>query len=269
MRHLLAAAMVLLTALPLWGGARHTVLMDVLQISALSRILQDEGTKFGASLNENWLNGQGGPAWQQQVERIYDRDRITERIRAGLETTLQGDALELTITFFASSLGQRIITLENSARVAMDDDDIDAEARERWSALQDRDPHRFAMLTRMIDAGDLVNRNVTSALNSNFQFLRALVDGGAFVMSEDEILGDVLAERDDITTDTDAWIGAFMLLAYSPLSDAELETYVSFAETPTGAALNAGFFAGFDPLYRDISYALGRALALNMAAEEL
>lgn len=269
LRSLIATLLVVVTTLPVWAGARHTVLMDVMQIRELSRILHEEGLEFGDSLSRDWLGGQGGSAWAQQVARIYDVERINEGIRAGLEPALSGDALEDAITFFASDLGGRIITLENSARTALADPAIEQEARAQYAALQGEADERLVQIDRMIDAGDLLNRNVTSALNSNYQFLRALVDGDVYAMSDDEILSDVLSERDQIAEDTSGWLGAFMLLAYSPLSLEELMAYADFSETSAGKALNAGLFAGFDPLYEDISYGLGRAMALNMAAEEL
>jgi hypothetical protein len=243
--------------------------MDVLKVRELSSILHEEGIKFGATLNRDWLDGQGGPAWSQQVTRIYDPERISEGIRAGLEPALEGELLEDAIAFFASDLGLRIISLENAARRALSDPAIEEQARAQYAARQGTDDTRLVQINRMITEGDLVNRNVTSALNSNYQFLRALVDGDVYTMSDEEILEDVLSERDDIAADTTSWLGAFLTLAYSPLSIEELTLYADFATTPAGKALNAGLFAGFDPLYEDISYALGRAMALNLAAEEL
>jgi len=269
MKRILAAALVLLTALPLWAGARHTVLMDVMRINELSGILHEEGLKYGASLDKGWLDGQGGALWAQQVKRIYDTARLSEGIRAGIEPALEGEALEQAIEFFASDLGTRIITLENSARRAMADPAIEEQARAQYKARIGTADSRLEQINRMITAGDLINRNVTSALNSNYQFLRALVDGDVYAMSDDEILADVLAERDAIVEDTSNWLGAFLSLAYSPLTLEELTLYADFGETDAGKSLNNGLFAGFDPLYEDISYALGRAMAMNMAAEEL
>ena len=269
MRRLLAVLLIVLTALPLWAGARHTVLMDILRIDELSQILHEEGLEFGATLNREWLEGQGGPAWAQQVAHIYDAHRLSEGIRAGLEPTLEGALLEETISFFASDLGTRIITLENSARRAMGNAEVEEAARAQFADQKGANTPRLDQINRMIEAGDLVNRNVTSALNSNYRFLRALVDGDVYVMSDAEILEDVLAERDAIELDTASWLGAFMSLAYSPLTLQELTLYADFAVTPAGSALNAGLFAGFDPLYEGISYALGQAMARNMAAQEL
>lgn len=269
MRHFLAACLIAMTALPVWADARHTVLMDVLKIRELSSILHEEGVEFGATLNRDWLEGQGGPAWSQQVMRIYNAERISEGIRAGLEPALEGDVLEDAITFFASDLGRRIISLENSARRAMADPLVEEQARAQFAEKQGTADEHLVQVNRMITAGDLINRNVTSALNSNYQFLRALVDGDVYVMSDEEILEDVMSERDDIAEDTSSWLGAFLMLAYSPLSIEDLTLYAEFSTTPAGKALNAGLFSGFDVLYEDISYALGRAMALNMTAEEL
>ncbi|MEQ6248098.1 DUF2059 domain-containing protein [Sulfitobacter sp. HNIBRBA3233] len=259
----------LVLALPLWAGARHTVLMDVLRTEELAVILHEEGQTFGATLDRDWLDGTGGSVWAQQVMRIYDPARLSEGIRRGLEQTLEGETLENVIEFFASDLGGRILTLENSARRALADEGVEQAARERYAELKDTGDARLEQINRMIVAGDLVQRNVTSALNSNVQFMRALVDGDLYAMSEEEILNDVLAERDTIEADTEGWLGAFLLLAYSPLTLEELTTYADFSETDAGRALNAGFFAGFNPLYEDISYALGQALVRHMGAQEL
>ncbi|AXI46535.1 hypothetical protein C1J03_11210 [Sulfitobacter sp. SK012] len=269
MRPLILSLALWLGASPLWADARHTVLMDVLQIAQLTQILHEEGLEYAEDLNADMLMGTGGAGWQIQAEAIYDPYRLSEGIRKGLEGHVNSDHLEESITFFASDLGQKIIGLENSARVAMADGEVEAAARDRFAALEDTDDARLALLTRMTQTGDLVTRNVTSALNSNYQFLRGMVDGDAYDMTDDEILTEVGADREEITADTESWLGAFLLLAYSPLSDAELEAYVAFSETDAGLALNAGFFAGFDPLYEDIAYALGRAVALNMTAQEL
>jgi len=258
-----------MTSLPLWADARHTVLMDVLQVRELSAILHDEGLSYGEDLNSDFLAGQGGPGWQMQISRIYASERIAEGIRTGLEAHLDGELLEDSIAFFGSELGQRIITLENSGRVALNDATVEQEARDRFVALTQSDPARHALISRMLDAGDLIDRNVTSAMNSNIQFLRGMVDGDAYEMTEDDILGEVASQRDALEADTIGWLGAFMVLAYSPLSDDDLSLYVAYSESPAGLALNRGLFAGFDPLYEDISYALGRAIALNMTGEEL
>lgn len=252
-----------------FADARISVLTDVLRLSEATAILSDEGVAYAQDLNTDMLDGQGGPGWQVQVQRIYDPARMAEVVRERLEAELQGDLLEEVIAFYASDLGDRIVSLENSARVAIRDDDIEEAARARFAELEGTDDPRFAAITRYIAAGDMIDRNVTSAMNSNLHFMRGLVDGKAMEMSEEEILADVAGDLEETTEDTTAWLYGYLLLAYHPLTQEEMARYIAFAETEAGKALNRALFDGFGNAYVDISYALGRAVALNMTGQDI
>lgn len=260
-------------AVPAVADARMTVLVDVLDLPEAAQILREEGLMHAMTLDTDMLDGQGGAGWQIQVGAIYDAGRMVETVRGALEDTLQSpsnaDALETTIDFFASELGIKIIGLENSARAAILDDDVEQAARARYVALEGTNDARLALIDQFVENGDMINRNVTSALNANYQFLRGLADGDAIKMSDEEILSDVAGDIDEITDDTLSWLYGYLLLAYHPLNDAELEQYLTYSQTPAGLALNRGLFDGFGKAYEDISYALGRAVALNMTAKEL
>ncbi|MDO6575561.1 hypothetical protein, partial [Staphylococcus pasteuri_A] len=65
-----------------------------------------------------------------------------------------------------------------------------ARAAYRDRSDQDDDP-RLAMIDQFIDNNDLIDANVVGAMNSSYEFYAGLVDGGAFEMSEEEILGVV------------------------------------------------------------------------------
>jgi hypothetical protein len=269
MRALFAFPLLMMLALPAWADARLTVLVDVLKLREAAHILREEGLVYAGDLDAEMLNGQGGAGWQVQVEAIYSADRMVDSVRTALDAELEGDALETAITFFASDLGQKIVTLENSARQAMGEADVEEAARARYAELADGDDARLAQLKTFVASGDMLNRNVTAALNSNYQFMRGLADGDVVEMSDEEILNDVAGDMEEITEDTTAWLYGFFLLAYHPLSDAELDRYIAFSKTKSGEALNRALFDGFGVAYDDISYALGRAVALNMTAQEL
>ena len=269
MRALLAAPILACLALPAWADARLTVLVDVLQLREAAAILRDEGLAHAAELERDMLEGRGGAGWRTQVEAIYDPERMVEAVRGALGAELEGAALEETVAFFGSDLGTRIVTLENAARAAMIAPDIEAAARDRHARLSEAPDARFAQVADFIASGDMITRNVTSAMNANVQFLRGLAAGDAVQMDEAEILADVAGALEEITADTESWLFGFLLLAYHPLTDAELARYLAFSETRAGQALNRALFDGFGAAYEDISYALGRAVALNMTAEEL
>ena len=269
MRAFVTAAFVWLLAIPAFADARITVLVDVLKLSEAAQILKEEGLDYGSSLDDEMLGGQGGAGYQLQLQAIYDAPRMVETVRRALEDELQGEMLEQAITFYGSELGQKIVSLENSARRAIGDDDIEQAARGRYAELSGGDDPRLAQLTALVEAGDLVTNNVSSAMNSNYQFMRGLAEGGVLEMSDAEILRDVAQDMDEISEDTTGWMYGYFLMAYHPLTDDELDLYIAFARTPAGAALNRALFVGFGKAYEDISFGLGRAIALNTGAQDL
>lgn len=269
MRALAIAPVVWLLATPLWADARAAVLMDVLRIDEVAQILQAEGLEYAETLNRDMLDGQGGAGWQVQVDAIYDTQRMTETLRERLEAEVQGETREAVIAFFASDMGGSIVGLENAARAAITEPEVEEAARGYYAEIDGSDDPRLAQVTALIEAGDMVDRNVTSAMNANYQFMRGLADGNAVDLSEGEMLADVTSQQDKITEDTTSWLYGYLLLAYSPLEDDALDQYIAFARTDEGRALNRALFDGFGAAFADISYALGRAVALNMVAEEL
>ena len=70
-------------------------------------------------------------------------------------------------------------------------------------------------------------------------------------------------------SDTVDWLMGYLMLSYQPLDDVETARLVEFVKTSAGRALNAAIFDGFGTMYSDISYALGRAVALNMVGSDL
>lgn len=269
LRAVLIAPLMMLWTVQAQADARLSVLVDVLRLPEAAQILRQEGLAYGDDLNTDMLAGQGGAGWDHQVKAIYDTQRMVELVRADLGANLQGEALEQTIDFFASDLGRKIVGLENSARDAIQDAEVESLARDRFAAVEGTEDARLALITAFVTSGDMVERNVTSALNSNYQFMRGLVEGDGLDMTEEEMLSDVMGEVDAIREDTRGWLFGYLMMAYHPLSDDELKAYIAFSETPAGQALNRGLFDGFGKAYEDISYALGRAVALNMTAEEL
>tara|TARA_R110002020_G_scaffold86600_1_gene213886 strand:+ start:401 stop:1210 length:810 start_codon:yes stop_codon:yes gene_type:complete len=260
---------VALLGLPAWADAQVEVLVDVLALSETVETLRVEGLENASELDRDMLGGNGGAAFQAQVNAIYDPARMTETLRAALGEALTPEQREEVIAFFDGPAGARIIALENSARSAILDEGVEAAARARYTALEGTQDARLDMITDLIGTGDMISRNVTAAMNANLQFLRGLSEGDALDMAEAEILSDVMGDMEEITLDTTSWLYGYMLLAYSPLSEEELADYIAFSRRSAGTALNRGLFEGFGRIYTEISYALGRVVALNMAAEEL
>ena len=237
-------------------------LAEVLQLAALFDVLREEGIAHGDSLQADMFPSGGGANWKNEVDRIYDAERLLAGFTRALDAELadQPEALAAIEEFFASDLGRRVIGLEIEARRAFLDTAAEEAARvAAEDAAAAKDP-KVALVRRMIEAGDLVEMNVAGGLSGSLAFMTGMADSGAYgTMPLDQILSDVWAQEEQIRADTTSWLGAYLGLAYTPLSEAEFQTYVEFWESTAGKRLNAALFTAFDQVFRQVSLELGRA----------
>lgn len=244
-------------------------LLSALGLPQIIEIMRAEGLASSEDLARDMISGGGLEQWRSDVDRIYDPDVMSRTVRQGFAEAIGDTDLAPLIAFFDSEEGQRVIALEISAREAMTDAGVEEAAREAARALYGTDDPRFALVTDFIEANDLIEANVAGALNSNFAFYKGLADGGAFEMSEADMLADVWQGEQDTREDTTEWLYAFLLMAYGPLGDDDLQRYVDLSATPAGQSMNRALFAGFNAMFDQISYALGLSAARAMQSEEL
>lgn len=269
MRHLFGAILIVwMSAVGVNAQAQLSIAMDQLKVAELIDIMRIEGADYAETLNTEMLNGQGGAVWASQVEGIYDPQKMSEVVRSGL-AKLSDDHLREINQFYGSALGTKVIGLEMAGRRAMMQDDLKDIAQEAYQTALTENPKALEAIHTIDRVGDMVERNVTAALTANYRFYLGMVDGGAFVLTEDEMLAEAWGQEDDVRLDTINWLMGYLLLSYQPLNDAETALLVDFVQTPAGRALNAAIFDGFGTMYADISYALGHAVALNMVGSDL
>ncbi|KPP91123.1 MAG: putative protein conserved in bacteria (DUF2059) [Rhodobacteraceae bacterium HLUCCA08] len=244
---------------------------DAMRMDDLLRIMQQEGLAYGDEIGRD-LFGAAPPArWDEQIAVIYDQDRMGATIRAELAAELEGADVQAILDFFASDLGRNVIALELAAREALLDDAVEDASREAAIVAMADEAPRVLQVERYIAANDLIETNVVGALNSNYAFYMGMMDGGALPgqMGEDQILSDVWGQEPEIRQNTTEWLYSFLLMAYGPLSDEEMEAYIAFSESPAGQEINAALFEAFDGMFIDISRALGVASAEVMTVQEL
>lgn len=265
MRRFFAGLMVLTLALPLHAAPSDDVL-DALELDQLLLVMREEGMLYGSEMATDLFAAGENARWQGLLDQIYDIDKMEGVVRQNFNEALDEADTGVILDFFDSDLGKQAVTLELAARRAMIDDSVEDAARESFHTAEDAVLDR---ITKFIEANDLIEANVTGALNASFQFYRGMVDGRAFQMSEGEILSDVWAQESETRKDTEEWIYGFLMMAYGPLDDAELAKYTAFSASPEGRALNMALFAGFNAMYDQISYALGLAAAEQMQGLDL
>lgn len=257
----------------IWMGAAALAdpvrLYQLMHLDDLIQVMHDEGAQQGDELAQQFFTQGPSAHWNAQIARIYDVKRMRAIVLDRITREFDGQAADRLIDFYNSDLGQRVIVQEIKARRAMVDPDIEQAARDTYQTLLHDDHPRTQLVARFIASGDLLERNLSSALNSTFHYYRGLRDGGALDKSEQDLLRDVWAQEDESRADIHEWLYGFLLLAAQPFSDAELTSYVETMEGPQGRKLNQALFVAFDAMYNDISYALGLLSAQELTRQDL
>jgi len=270
-RTLLAMTMMTLTTGAL-AQDRPTVerFAEAVGVPQVLEIMREEGLKSATDLGESFLGGTD-PGWLAEIELIYNVADLSDLVLGGMEKGIGDDNAAETVAFFETELGARIVGLELAAREAFLDPAVEATAEAYAADLQLDDPARYKMIGEFINVNDLLEANITGALNSNFAFLKALAAAGAAgeAPSQDEMLQQIYAQEPEIRESTETWLFAYLSLAYRPLSDAELEQYIDFSNSDAGHLLNRALFEGFDMMFNEVSRSLGSTLGKLSTADAL
>ena len=247
---------------------------DALQMQALVPTLQQEARSGAAQLVEEGLMSPGPPAWPEIVARIHDPARLGPMFRDALGRAAgQADPvlLDRALAFYETGPGLRLAALEHSAREAMLDPEVEEAARLAFERADEAQEPRARLIRRLIDEADLVSPNVATGMNTSIAFSQGFAEAGGFDMAPtpDELLADAWGQQDEIAIEAETWMQAFLMLAYSPLSDAQIEAYIDFATAPEGLLLADLLFNGFDEVFVQTAREMGLAAAIRDEGQEL
>jgi len=166
--------------------------------------------------------------------------------------------------------GKRIVAIELEARRALSGEEAEKAASAKADALRDDAPELYLMYLEFIKVNDLVDSNVAGALNSNLAFYRGMATNESYAegLTEGFILTTVWEQEPEIRAEMEEWTMSFSTLAYGDLTPAEMQSYIDISKTDAGQRLNAVLFAGFDEMFEEQSFELGRASAEFMLGED-
>lgn len=264
MRQVLTVYFLLLTALPVYADAVTERLLEVLDAPRLLSQLAIEAERSGQDIDRDFLGGRGGAVLADTVTRLNDPVRVLPQIEASLTDLLDEDTRLAVTSFFESDLGQRIVSLELSARATIFDPSIEQAVRQR--ILDDGLPE---LVADIMVQGDLVERNVIDAMSVLKQFYLGRMKGGAADMTPAEVDAFLEESIDGLRFETQSWLEAFMTLAYSPLSDEDLQIYAEFWRTEAGQAFDRALFAAFEQVFAESAFALGQLVGRLEASDEI
>ncbi|MCC5958439.1 MAG: hypothetical protein JJU08_03775 [Rhodobacteraceae bacterium] len=263
--------------LPFLRTAHANDLSEAFLLPELFEVMAAEGRTAIGEEGAAPLSSRELDIWRTELAGIYDTDQMLAAFVDALEQALEPmpDVRDDAIRFATTELGQRIMRLEVSARAALLDDEVDEMARlallDARASLQDTDgAHRLAMIRDRIAVNDLIELNVSLGMNTSYAYYRGmLAEGASAGYSAEDLLNLVQAMQPDIRRDVVDWIESYFLMAYQPLSDAELQDYIDYSASPQGVAFNRAMFQAFDAVFVGLSGRVGRALGRILGSDTL
>lgn len=269
---LLAVGVALSMALPGLAG-QVDELVESLRLPEVFAVISAEGEAYGREIDDSMMDGAGGAAWQEAVRQIYAPDRLLPDFIAALDAALSQSDVDTgpAIAFFRSPLGQQATGLEISARRALLDPDVEDASRLRLEDMRAGNDPRLALIEAFVAANDLVDSNVSSGLNANYAFFQGLRDAGAIgpEMTDDDIVAEVWSQESAIRDETGTWVHAYLTMAYTPISDADLRHYTEVSRGRGAQALNRAMAEAYAKVFTDVSRRLGRAAGVILAGQNL
>ncbi len=243
-------------------------LYDALRLDGIAEIIHQEGIEQIDVYAENYVGPRSAAQFAQQATQIFALEGIQSTLMDGLET-LDPEHMAAALGYFTSAQGAMFAELETTARVAISDDAVEEQAKAMAAEARDSDPTRIALLKRSIEVLDMVEFNIQAAQESQYSFLIELAQAGAIDFSQGEILALIAEDQGELTEMVQEWLLAFTYMAYSPVSDDELQGYIDFQSSDAGQALNLALFDAFRIMDVSQSQKMGRLVAGFMAAQEL
>lgn len=264
-----------LSITPLWAQPTDETKVDqllgALGMPDIIEIMREEGLSYGRTLAEDMIPGGPTEQWGMAVSTIYDTEMMYEEVSGAFGEAVAGDDIDAMLDFFTSAPGEKIINLEVSARRAMLDEAVEEASKENAAIAMIDETPRYLLVQEFVEVNDLIEANVVGSLNSSYAFYTGLIDGGAMPagVTAETALQNVWSQEPDVRSDTTEWVYSFLLMAYQPLSDAELEAYIAFSRTEAGQDMSGALFSAFDGMFDDISRGLGLASSRFMVSQEL
>ncbi len=251
----------------------QTALVDryyaALNMDEVFRVLRDEAIAAGQEMTEEG-DIQASPSWTRRLEQIYTLDKMDAEFRDGLVASGALEGSEEALAFFETESGKRIVQIELDARIALNDEALEDDVRQKVETMrEDKDP-RIELYENFVIVNDLIDSNVMGALNANLAFYQGMASNPQFDQSlpESVMLSTVWEQEPEIRENVTDWTMNFSALAYSVLSLEELQDYIDMSASEAGQKFNTALFAGFDQMFEQQSYDLGKATAEFMMGDD-
>ncbi len=248
----------------------HEKLYAALQLNKIVTILHDEGIADGLKTGVVYLGKDyDEKAFRAALDGVYSLESMESELKSGIAESLTLETATHVLDFFNGDLGRQIATLETSARTVISDAAVERIVIDVAKSAKTENPKRYNLLEKNIIEMGFVELNMTGAFSAQFAFLSELSKLENVTITHDEILAMLRQSEAEMREEIKDWLMGFSYLAYQPLSDDELGTYLGFLTSSSGKELNSILFNTFNALALQTSQELASVIISFYMAREL
>jgi len=177
------------------------------------------------------LRGDFGDSWTAMADQVFDPAVMHDMAVEMLAQTIQDDDLAFAAEFYASSLGQRLVEVENASHMFEDDE---AKREEGEALLAEHDDSRRTALTDLNAAVGSEDSMVRAVQELQVRFLMAASNAGVLENVLDEDTLRAMLKEDEAALRQSLREGGLAAAAftYQDMSEDELTTYTEALRDP-------------------------------------
>nr|WP_246097164.1 DUF2059 domain-containing protein [Ruegeria faecimaris] len=175
-----------------------------------------------------------GSDWARLTEEVFDTKDMHETAVSILEQTLSDQALNHAVEFYASDLGQRLVSAENASHLIEDDEAKQQQGQEIVAQLVREGSQRVESLKRMNTAIDSSGTSLRALQEIQIRFLLAASASGVIELQLDADELRAMMKQNETGMRQALQLSALAGAAYTyqDFSDADVITYVEALEQP-------------------------------------
>lgn len=232
-RFVLTTLMVLSMAISAWAD-EDTEIRAFLEVTGFDVAIASiqQGAINGPALTGE-DPGQFGRQWQTLAQEVFNPDEMVDEAVAMIAAIMPSDLLAHGADFYGSSLGQRLVAVENESHVA-DDDARYGEGEELVRALLEDQSIRVSLFREMSKAIGSTETAIRSIVEIQVRYLMAANAAGAndFDISEEDLRLMLMEQAGQMRQSIEVNSLISNAYTYQSLSDEDLIDYLSALQDP-------------------------------------
>lgn len=176
-----------------------------------------------------------GSEWSRLVSEVFETQLMHDMAMEILGKTLSDEALAHAADFYASDLGQRLVTAENASHLKEDDDLKSESGQSIIAGLVRLGSPRVEILKRLNAASDVEDSSIRAIQEVQVRFLMAAAGAGVIElrMDEPDLREALRSQEGDMRTSIKANALANSGYTYQAFSDDEVAAYADALAHPT------------------------------------